>query len=279
MNRKLIYFTLCSLLYFVSAPASAEKSTNDTLATTPINLSLLTPIELFPLKPRRVVGVSLNVLYGHEEELWGLQAGMVNSADSLQGFQVGVLNISDGGTGFQAGLFQWVDGDLIGVQLGLTNYVRNFSGLQVSAGNIATDANGIQVGAGSNSNENFSGLQVGLWNSNRKNFSGIQLGLMNENQMETRSAGSIQVGNVEYSQLQTTQYTGGSSDGIQIALVLNQALLTNGVQLGLFNFSAQMNGLQIGVINYSKNLKGVQIGLLNFNTSGLYVSPGLNIGW
>ena len=153
MKLKLFYFTFCCVFYFVSVPASAENPTNDTLTTTPLNLSLFTPVELFPVKPRRVVGLSLNVLYGHEEELWGLQAGMVNSADLLQGFQVGVANISDGGTGFQAGLFQWVDGDLFGVQLGLTNYVRNFSGLQISAGNIATDASGIQVGLGSNNNQ------------------------------------------------------------------------------------------------------------------------------
>ncbi len=279
MTRYALHCTCILFLCLHGSLSFAAESEDEGMYTTPVNLSLFTPFELFPLKPRRVVGVSLNLLYGHEEEVWGLQGGVVNSADLLKGFQLGVANISDGGSGIQIGLFQWVEGDFIGMQVGLTNYVRDFSGLQLSAGNIATNVTGLQLSPGSNTNESFSGIQVGLWNSNRKNFWGLQVGLMNENQMETRGAGSIQVGNVEYSQLKTTYYQGGSADGIQIALVLNQALVTNGAQIGLCNFSTKVSGLQLGIINYAKDLKGVQIGLLNFHTNGLYVSPGLNIGW
>ena len=278
MKNTLLYTSLVCLC-LTGSKALADPPEDEGMYTTPVNLSLFTPIELFPLKPRRVVGLSLNLLYGHEEELWGAQAGVVNSADLLRGVQLGVANISDGGTGVQIGLFQWVEGDLVGVQVGLTNYVRDFKGLQLSAGNIATRVKGIQLSPGSNINDSFSGIQVGLWNSNRKNFWGIQVGLLNENQMQTRGAGSIQVGNVEYSQLETTYHHGGRADGIQVGLILNQALVTNGAQIGIFNYSAKISGLQLGILNYTEELNGIQIGLLNFNTNGLFVSPGLNIGW
>ena len=58
--------------------ARAEK-----LVSTPINLSLFSPVELIPVKPRRVVGLILNLIYGHEDELWGLQAVSLLESDGL----------------------------------------------------------------------------------------------------------------------------------------------------------------------------------------------------
>ena len=55
---------------------------------------------------------------------------------------------------------------------------------------------------------------------------------------------------------------GGPTCGLVPSTVLRRA----------FNYAA-------GSIHYAENLKGIQIGLLKFETNGLFVSPGLNLGW
>ena len=184
-------FVLLAVLAIV-LPAAMNQARAEGLHTTPINISLFTPVELVPLKPRRIVGVSLNAIYGHEEQLYGLQAGLVNHVDS--------------GVGLQVGLAQWSDGDFSGIQLGLTNYTREFSGIQVAAGNITKRASGIQVSLGSNFSNTFSGIQISSWNTNREDFSGIQIGFVNENQVVTTGGGSTYIGTQEYTKLNRTYF-------------------------------------------------------------------------
>ena len=64
------------------------------------------------------------------------------------------------------------------------------------------------------------------------------------------------------------------SYGIQISLLANEALYSNGLQIALTNSAIIMNGIQIGGNNYSKEMYGIQIGLLNKSKK----TKGIQIG-
>jgi hypothetical protein len=84
--------------------------------------------------------------------------------------------------------------------------------------------------------------------------------------------------------------------GVDIGLVINEALSLYGVQMsmflnrvtegmlgmqfGLINKAGRVGGIQIGLINDTKNLAGLQFGLLNINRNGwLPFFPMMNIGF
>ncbi|MEQ1732735.1 MAG: hypothetical protein ABL940_03630 [Bacteroidia bacterium] len=54
-------------------------------------------------------------------------------------------------------------------------------------------------------------------------------------------------------------------NGASISLAMNEALINNGLQFGMFTNCYKMNGLQIGGKNHSYYTNGVQIGLYNIS--------------
>ncbi|MBT6180131.1 MAG: hypothetical protein HOI23_23010 [Deltaproteobacteria bacterium] len=274
-----VFFTFFTLLSFQNSVFAQSKS--DDFIITPINIAWFSPFELVPFKPRRVVGVSANVFYGHEDELYGVQAGMVSRTLS--------------GIGVQAGLVQIANNDFIGVQAGGFNYAGDFWGIQVSGMNVAADGFGVQVAAVTNHSNDFSGIQIsssmndadyfngiqisaGL-NRSFRNFSGLQIGLHNQIQVKVPVKDLLNVGGTLvpiYGQKKTSRK--GMGNGAQIGL-WNESVLANGIQIGVVNISEDINGVQIGLINYADSLKGIQIGLLNFHANGVFGAPVFNLGW
>jgi len=85
------YYLLCLfvlLTILISAPVQAKNR--------PIQLALVTPIQLFP-EDYSITGVRLNLLYGRNVSVTGLDVGMVNhtTTGSFKGLQYGLVGLAD----------------------------------------------------------------------------------------------------------------------------------------------------------------------------------------
>ena len=131
------------MLTMIATPVLAEER--------PIQLSLITPVQIFP-EEDSVTGIRLNLIYGRNSSILGLDFGLVNHATS---------GIS---MGWQTGLVGIVDADFVGLQDNAVNMVKsNFKGLQWGVVNYAKAARGLQLGL-VNYAERMYGLQIGLVN-------------------------------------------------------------------------------------------------------------------
>jgi hypothetical protein len=154
------------------ASAASPPSEGDgwvTLPFTPFQLSIAAGLSQIFTKSTPVYGLRLNLLYGVQSRVVGLDAGLFNDADSLSGLGFGLCNITrQSATGVMLGAAcSHSDEDFQGLQTGLVNIV----GGQLS---------GAQLGI-ANGTENGVGLQIGLINRS-KSMRGVQLGLLNWNE-------------------------------------------------------------------------------------------------
>lgn len=133
-------FLLTAVLGLVSAqPARAEK---------PVNLSLVTPIQVFN-ESEAIVGFRFNLFYGRQASMTGLDLGLVNHVTGdLRGVQWGLANIVEGsGMGWQWGAVNYTRGSFVGAQTGAFNYAGTMKGLQFGLVNWAGSMQkGIQIG-------------------------------------------------------------------------------------------------------------------------------------
>ena len=114
--------------------------------TKPVNLALVTPIQIFPAE-QAIGGVRLNVIYGRNAALAGLDVGIANHiVGEGKGVQLGAVNISGSFVGWQNAWVNVTEENFEGLQWGLVNSAGRISGLQVALVNYARRANGIQIG-------------------------------------------------------------------------------------------------------------------------------------
>ena len=187
---------------------------------TPLQLSLVHPLQIFP-QETRVEGFRFNLIYGVNDQMSGVDIGLVNrTTGTTQGLQLGAFpfggfNITEDLEGFQfAGFYGGVN---------IAN--KNVSGVQISGAfagaNIAAgDVTGLQIAgilAGLNRAGNLQGIQI----------SGFFLG-------------------VNLAQ---------NVDGAQLTTIYNQAQDVTGLQVGLVNICRNMKGVQIGLANIIKESK------------------------
>lgn len=156
--RRTVGMALVALAMMVrGAPAAAQEH--------PFQISLVTPIQIFP-EEDEIRGVRLNILYGRNASVTGLDVGLINTTTrEFLGLQVGIVGVSQGSfTGVQ---YNWLvnrlDGHLEGVQLGVVNSVEDGRGVQLSGVSHA---------------RNFRGLQIG-WVNYAESIDGVQIGLVN----------------------------------------------------------------------------------------------------
>jgi hypothetical protein len=129
----------------------------------PVQLSLFTPVQIVP-PDQSVSGLRLNLIYGKNVDVtgvdWGLvnhdtgngfawQGGLVNLVEKdFTGWQDGVANITRGSfTGFQSGTFNQTQ-SMNGVALGWVNVSKSMRGLQIGLVNVTETLHGLQIGAG-----------------------------------------------------------------------------------------------------------------------------------
>lgn len=163
--------------------------------STPLQLSLLHPLQIFP-KETKVQGLRINLLYGVNDEMTGIDLGAINrTTGKTQGLQLGAfpfggVNITGNLDGIQFGGF-WggvnlADGDVSGLQIsgifGGFNKAGNLNGAQIAGillgVNLANNTKGIQIATLYNQAEKIKGIQIGFVNV-CKQMTGVQIGLAN----------------------------------------------------------------------------------------------------
>ena len=131
---------LFALTTFIPAPTIAEEH--------PVQVSLFTPIQIFP-ENDTIKGVRLNLIYGRNLSLTGIDFGLVNhlTGGKSTGVQWGLVGLNDGDfTGWQNTLVNYNEGDFEGLQMGFVNLADHMNGVQIGLVNYAVTARGIQIG-------------------------------------------------------------------------------------------------------------------------------------
>ena len=114
----------------------------------PVQIALFNPVQIFPSETA-ITGVRLNLLYGSNAAVNGLDIGIVNRTTENQsvGVQWGILGISERGfKGFQANSVNITYDDFIGLQIGFVNAVEDGNGLMIGVINFAKRMYGVQIG-------------------------------------------------------------------------------------------------------------------------------------
>jgi len=154
MKKVLILFCLAALL---AAPALA-------LELTPLQIGIAgSKLQLFQ-PSTDVVGLRLNLVMSDNEDVTGIDFGIVSRSQRMSAIQLNLANIVDSEfTGLSVGLFNQM-GSVSGFQAGLFNNVtHDMTGFQVGLFNIADDSSGLQIGL-INRSTSMQGLQIGLVN-------------------------------------------------------------------------------------------------------------------
>ena len=116
--------------------------------TRPIQISLVTPIQIFPER-YSITGLRLNLLYGSNVSVTGLDVGLVNrtTTGKFKGLQWGLVGLADSDfSGWQACAVNITNQKFEGFQLGWVNYADYMSGFQLGLVNYAKSAKGLQIG-------------------------------------------------------------------------------------------------------------------------------------
>ncbi|MFH1335147.1 MAG: hypothetical protein ABII96_01400 [Candidatus Zixiibacteriota bacterium] len=124
----------------LSAPGYAENR--------PIQIALVTPIQIFP-EDNSITGVRLNLLYGRNVSVTGLDVGLVNhtTTGKFIGLQYGLVGLSDSDfSGWQDCVVNITNKKFEGFQFGWVNYADYMSGFQLGLVNYAGSAKGLQIG-------------------------------------------------------------------------------------------------------------------------------------
>lgn len=130
------------IIVFVPAPALAQEQNR------PVQFSLFTPVQIFP-EDYTIAGVRLNLIYGRNVSVTGLDLGLVNHTTSgvSRGVQFGFVGLADTDfMGWQNNTVNVVLRDFEGFQWGLVNYAHHASGFQLGFVNYAVSIRGLQIG-------------------------------------------------------------------------------------------------------------------------------------
>lgn len=114
----------------------------------PINVALFNPIQIFP-ENNSIEGIRINLIYGKNVSMTGLDWGFVNDVGSggFNGVQFGIANISEGNVvGWQDGLLNIDKNNVKGFQSGWYNSGGHVSGFQLGLVNYAESLYGLQIG-------------------------------------------------------------------------------------------------------------------------------------
>jgi hypothetical protein len=218
--------------------------------TVPIQVSLLDPVQLFS-DESDVMGVRLNVLYGSNHRVSGIDFGLCNDVqEDFAGIGIGgLVNFSGEAKGiYLAGLGNITANGVQGLEIaGFMNLFSDVStkrsstwkGLQMSSiANASVVMRGVQICGMGNMADNMKGIELAGIGNFVDTMSGLQFaGLLN---------------------------LGWNVEGAQISAIYNRADTMNGLQFGLVNKSRQMHGIQIGLLNIvEKNLSLLIVPLVN----------------
>jgi hypothetical protein len=240
--KKIIFYAVLSVVLLLPLCAYAE-------GWTPVQVSLWNPVQLFS-ENKDVYGFRLNLLYGKNQNLSGIDFGGYNAVEGIQkGLQLGFFNFSKDARGADLGLLNYSFA-LKGIQAGLVNYSE-------------ADISGLQTGIIFNNTSLVRGFQVhaGILGNSAVDVVGGQFDL------------SVPLLGFNYAD---------SVAGIQVdALGFNFVSGTiRGVQIGIYNTAREVHGIQFGLFNFCEKMYGIQFGLLNsISRQKPAIMPIFNVGF
>lgn len=138
--------TLVFIVIVLLQTAFAGEGTK--VKSTPVQLALFTPLQVFS-EHMSVEGIRLNIIYGRNTKLTGLDIGFVNHLTSghSKGIQFGFVGIiEEDFTGWMDNSVNYVKGRAEGLQFGFFNYGGEVSGIQIGIVNYAERMHGLQIG-------------------------------------------------------------------------------------------------------------------------------------
>jgi len=139
-HKQLLSGLAILFVILVSAPAMAQDR--------PIQLSLFTPVQLFP-EDTPISGIRLNFIYGRNVSVTGLDWGLVNhtTTGKFTGVQFGLVGLAESDfLGWQDNGVNIVKGNFEGFQWGVVNYANYAHGIQLGLVNYAASMKGLQIG-------------------------------------------------------------------------------------------------------------------------------------
>jgi hypothetical protein len=139
-NRRVILGFVTLIFIFTATTALADER--------PIQLSLVTPVQIFPADDE-IKGIRLNLLYGRNASVTGLDLGLINHTTSgiSTGVQWGFVGLVDSDfLGWQNNTINVVKGEFKGFQWGFVNYAKRADGFQLGFVNFAESMHGLQIG-------------------------------------------------------------------------------------------------------------------------------------
>ena len=149
---------------------STEKLADDNSGVpffTPFQFAFFSPLQVFP-DYFNVYGLRLNLPYGSNNTIYGLDVGFANTCDTQYGLNVAVFlsrrKTAMYGISF-AGIFSISQGDDIGLSM---------AGFYNETGTIR----GLQTALLCNQTKHVKGVQLGLYNYARE-MDGVQIGILN----------------------------------------------------------------------------------------------------
>ncbi len=159
---------MCSMSYGKDV-LSSEQPANDLEIITrsgaiiPFQFAIVEQLQLVS-KDKSITGLKLNLIYGCNYGITGVDLGLVSKAQYTTAIQFNLMNI--------------VEQEGVGLQVGLFNLAQSYSGMQFGVFNLCGSSfTGVQAGF-LNYASICSGLQLGIVN-NCQSMRGIQLGLIN----------------------------------------------------------------------------------------------------
>ena len=174
--RRVVFIALTIVVVLGAAGASWAEEAG---GTKPIQIALFSPVQIVP-EEMSILGLRLNLLYGKNHDMTGLDLGLVNHVTgSAFAWQLGVVgyverdftgwqdnwvNITRGSfTGFQSGVVNHAASSKAAFQLGVVNHGEAVTGFELGWVNYTESMNGLQVG-GLNWTKKMHGLQIGIGN-------------------------------------------------------------------------------------------------------------------
>ncbi len=155
--RMVLVFLLLAFMIALGSTSGAQTQTQ------PFQLALWYPVQIQPAGAA-IQGVRLNLIYGFNHSVSGLDLGLVNRTS---GDNVGV----------QWGFVGWGDRSFTGWKDNFINLTSRMNGLATGLYNNCGDARYVMLG-GFNYTESMNGLQLALVNYTQR-MNGIQIGVLN----------------------------------------------------------------------------------------------------
>lgn len=116
-------------LFFLSTILYAETE------TTPIQIAIYEPYQLADSR-KTVVGFRFNLFYGVNENVYGLDTGLINTVkNNSAGISLGLVNFTRKHSGAQLGIFNFSE-RVYGFQIGVVNASQNPHNIQIGVINI-----------------------------------------------------------------------------------------------------------------------------------------------